>query len=621
MIIFDNVEYNFNSGRSQTWAYYESVDPIQNVRLESSETWVTATVDHAEGTSGSIFLEVEENVDKDARTATIILTGYNPVERRDESATLTVNQDGRNIVGQLYFDNIYVDGVKTDNIRVNSSEHNLKFDVFARLLTSYSFINNYDWIVVQEERQDIDKYSYEFEILNNTGEDRVADILVTGKDVNGNALTNTLHIVQKQYEAHPVVFSVDDQKVSADGQNIILNIYSENMVSYSVTNKPNWVRVISSDLTKIELNIQRNTFFENRTGEVTFHVIGVDDEIDYTMTIEQHHAIFTGLLPTWVDYILPLVIDQDADDIYYDIYVGIGDDYGKIFSGHSYAYGGENPEINLTELIRSYVEVKAGINTLNHLLKDDYVVVDVFSSSDKDMANQDKIASVKYYYDYTFKTDPDEEFLLIKNDPIFNYVDSRQFLPVTVANPGGTKYLTISSQDIHEVITDEGTFTMFKVIDSHFDYIYVLYGENDEEIRTFDVKNTCAKYVLYYLNAHGGWDSLLFEGKCTKTNAYEKSTILKDFNNTKLEFGNEHYLKNITTTYRCTTNFISDEQSKKMYNVFQTTKAYLYSFEDGEMIPVLVNNNNYEVKSYRNNGRKLFTYTIEMQASQNKFSK
>lgn len=621
MIIFDNVEYNFNSGRSQTWAYYESVDPIQNVRLESSETWVTATLDHAEGTSGSIFLEVEENVDRNARTATIILTAYNPVERRDESATLTVNQDGRNVVGQLYFDNIYVDGVKTDNIRVNSSEHNLKFDVFTRLLTSYSFINNYDWIVVKEERQDIDKYSYEFEILSNTGADRVADILVTGKDVNGNALTNTLHIVQKQYETHPVVFSVDDQKVSSDGQNIILNIYSENMVSYSVTNKPTWVRVISSDLTKIELNIQKNTFFENRTGEVTFHVIGVDDEIDYTMTIEQHHAIFTGLLPTWMDYILPLVIDQDADDIYYDIYVGIGDDYGKIFSGHSYAYGGENPEINLTELIRSYVEVKTGITTLNHLLKDDYVVVDVFSSSDKDMANQDKIASVKYYYDYTFKTDPDEDFLLIKNDPIFNYVDSRQFLPVTVANPGGTKYLTISSPDIHEVITDEGTFTMFKLIGSQFNYVYVLYGVNDEEIRTFDVKDTCAKYVLYYLNAHGGWDSLLFEGKCTKTNSYEKSTILKDFNNTKLEFGNEHYLKNITTTYRCTTNFINDEQAKKMYNVFQTTKAYLYSFEDGEMIPVLVNNNNYEVKSYRNNGRKLFTYTIEMQASQNKFSK
>lgn len=621
MIIFNNVEYNFNSGRSQTWAYYESVDPIQNVRLESSETWVTATLDHAEGTTGSIFLEVEENVDRDARTATIILTGYNPVERRDESATLTVNQDGRYIVGQLYFDNIYVDGVKTDNIRVNSSEHNLKFDVFTRLLTSYSFINNYDWIVVQEERQDIDKYSYEFEILNNTGADRVADILVTGKDVNGNALTNTLHIVQKQYEEHPVVFSVDDQKVSADGQNIILNIYSENMVSYSVTNKPTWVRVISSDLTKIELNIQKNTFFENRTGEVTFHVIGVDDEIDYTITIEQHHAIFTGLLPTWMDYILPLVIDQDADDIYYDIYVGIGDDYGKIFSGHSYAYGGENPEINLTELIRSYVEVKTGITTLNYLLKDDYVVVDVFSSSDKDMANQDKIASVKYYYDYTFKTDPDEEFLLIKNDPIFNYVDSRQFLPVTVANPGGTKYLTISSPDIHKIITDEGTYTMFKLIDSHFNYVYVLYGVNDEEIRTFDVKDTCAKYVLYYLNAHGGWDSLLFEGKCTKTNSYEKSTILKDFNNTKLEFGNEHYLKNITTTYRCTTNFINDEQAKKMYNVFQTTKAYLYSFEDGETIPVLVNNNNYEVKSYRNNGRKLFTYTIEMQASQNKFSK
>ena len=58
-----------------------------------------------------------------------------------------------------------------------------------------------------------------------------------------------------------------------------------------------------------------------------------------------------------------------------------------------------------------------------------------------------------------------------------------------------------------------------------------------------------------------------------------------------------------------------------MPNLIETTKAYLFELDTNNYIPVLINTTSVDIKTYRNQGRKLFTYTIEVQESQNKFIK
>ena len=41
---------------------------------------------------------------------------------------------------------------------------------------------------------------------------------------------------------------------------------------------------------------------------------------------------------------------------------------------------------------------------------------------------------------------------------------------------------------------------------------------------TFILEDTCAKYALYYVNAHGGWDSFLIEGNTLETDTLKRST-------------------------------------------------------------------------------------------------
>ena len=94
-----------------------------------------------------------------------------------------------------------------------------------------------------------------------------------------------------------------------------------------------------------------------------------------------------------------------------------------------------------------------------------------------------------------------------------------------------------------------------------------------------------------------------------------------NFDNNTNEFENKHYLKNLTTSYKLTTGYLTDAQAKLMPNLIETTKAYLCELDTKNYIPVLINNNSVDIKTYRNQGRKLFTYTIDVQESQNKFIK
>ena len=133
----------------------------------------------------------------------------------------------------------------------------------------------------------------------------------------------------------------------------------------------------------------------------------------------------------------------------------------------------------------------------------------------------------------------------------------------------------------------------------------------------FTVKRTCAKYACYYLNKYGGWDSMLFMGRSTKESAANKiSQFKKDVNNSTKEFQYTDYQRVKKISYKLNTNYLTDAQSAMMHNLLDSNKVYLHNLETGEVFPVTIATNKYEVKTYFNQKRKLYTYTIEFTKSQ-----
>ena len=272
----------------------------------------------------------------------------------------------------------------------------------------------------------------------------------------------------------------------------------------------------------------------------------------------------------------------------------------------------EEPEINITEIVRDYVEDHINIYAEGGSTQEENLT-QVMLNTDEPEPNL--VASLYYYYDYSF----DKDFKFTRNMPILNHFDTRQDIFLSFLNLSGeTNNITISTGGrlLHLTLDTPGIFHHKRA-----------YREGDVIINAPDKrtvltsKNTCAKYAIYYLNPLGGWDQLLIEGKVVKTTKLENKTFKRNFDNNTNEFQNKHYLKNLTTAYKFTTGYLTDEQAKMMPNLIETTKAYLCELDTNTYIPVLINNNSVDIKTYRNQGRKLFTYTIDVQESQNKFIK
>jgi hypothetical protein len=128
---------------------------------------------------------------------------------------------------------------------------------------------------------------------------------------------------------------------------------------------------------------------------------------------------------------------------------------------------------------------------------------------------------------------------------------------------------------------------------------------------------TCAKYALYYVNEFGGWDFLIMQGGGKKTDEYKRLTTKKRYNNSVPEGrGFQHYANEITQTYELKTGLLTDAQAGLMHHLTGSNLVYMFDIDHQIMYPVLLVDNSFEYKTYRNQGCKMIQYTINVQIAQ-----
>ena len=129
----------------------------------------------------------------------------------------------------------------------------------------------------------------------------------------------------------------------------------------------------------------------------------------------------------------------------------------------------------------------------------------------------------------------------------------------------------------------------------------------------YKVVNGCNRYALYYLNAYGGWDSLLIEGNHSESDNLTRYTRDVEYDNTNVQNrGRINYVTEISKTLTLHTSWLSDDESSRMHHLLNSTSVYLYDMERAEGIPVILNNSTTEYKTYKSNGNKLVNYAIEV---------
>lgn len=133
------------------------------------------------------------------------------------------------------------------------------------------------------------------------------------------------------------------------------------------------------------------------------------------------------------------------------------------------------------------------------------------------------------------------------------------------------------------------------------------------------VDDNCYTHALYYLNAYGGWDSLLIKGISKKKDVYERKTMQRTYrNNTPEARGLYNYANGVTTEWILVSGWLSDEEAARMHHLLGSTSVYMMDLYTGEISPIVLTNSECEFKTYRNTGLQMVSYEITATYAQDK---
>lgn len=133
---------------------------------------------------------------------------------------------------------------------------------------------------------------------------------------------------------------------------------------------------------------------------------------------------------------------------------------------------------------------------------------------------------------------------------------------------------------------------------------------------TYQVADMCGGFVLYYLNAYGGWDSLPVQGRTIRTDTYARNNREFIYNNrTYPARGTDNYATEVTEKYTLNIGPLTTEQSANMHHLLGSTFVYLHDIAKGRIHPVVLTNG---AEEHKTAAGSLHFYEVEATLAQNR---
>lgn len=342
-----------------------------------------------------------------------------------------------------------------------------------------------------------------------------------------------------------------------------------------------------------------------------------------------------------VDYDHSKVIQPIWSDVYYHnddtsrLDYTITDETNEIiYSGTAIAEPGTNEiNFNINRICADYINshlpngLIPGINYV-------YDYTKLFKINSK---SNEELGKYRFYNSYAYEPLPMRIFL---NDPIKRKMDGdkmiieadkRQYTFVSAYNRRENPVTLTLAYELNTSVNN--TFfeltdsAMFVRIGDGFEMPSTIYvpknficftTESTDGQLQYNAVDTCYEYCLYYVNAFGGWDSLLIKGNVLKTDNITSNYYTKGYNNTTLEFGKVKYLNEIKTTYRLHTDWFNDDEQSRLHHLLGSNEVYLHNLATDKIEPVIITNKTVEYKTFTNNGKKKWNNTIDVEVAQAK---
>ena len=331
------------------------------------------------------------------------------------------------------------------------------------------------------------------------------------------------------------------------------------------------------------------------------------DSQDFSFNVTQFYSPHTYEYPIWKDIYVDLPYEHNHFRL-----VNISSGF-IMYEGM--IYGIITSQVGITDVIRDYMTTVSD-PFVNTFTSTQYLLVDMQTSSDG--VNWQSSYTFRLYYNYSYD---EERKIYLEAQPI-DYFDPRQYLLFTFQSYDNIKENIEITKKFGTTSSQTQTISSYNeqktyVSKAASNYSIKIKTSNEEKI--FKDRCTNTNYAVYYINRYGGWSWMLFQGKNLKTDKTKQSTYMMDFdNNVGTEFNTKVYQNDITETWQLTSDYLTDKSSELLKHLYSSPLVYLHDLKEDKVMSVLVDTKSFDYKTYRNQGRKMFTHTIKVNSSQTK---
>lgn len=331
------------------------------------------------------------------------------------------------------------------------------------------------------------------------------------------------------------------------------------------------------------------------------------DSQDFFFNVFQNASPHTYEYPIWKDIYVDLPYEHNNFRL-----VNISSGF-IMYEGM--IYGVITSQVGITDVLRDYMTTVSD-PFVNTFTSTQYLLVDMQTSQDG--VNWQSSYTFRLYYNYSYD---EERKVYLEAQPI-DYFDPRQYLLFTFQSYDNIKENIEITKKFGTTSSQTQTISSYneqKTYTSKAASNYSIKIKTSKEEKIFKDRCTNTNYAVYYINRYGGWSWMLFQGKNLKTDKTKQSTYMMDFdNNVGTEFNTKVYQNDITETWQLTSDYLTDKQSELLKHLYSSPLVYLHDLKEDKVMSVLVDTKSFDYKTYRNQGRKMFTHTIKVNSSQTK---
>lgn len=309
------------------------------------------------------------------------------------------------------------------------------------------------------------------------------------------------------------------------------------------------------------------------------------------------------ILPIWKDHYINL---GTADIVRYRVVC----DGVELFNGNAYKKpGATNVRVRVNDICADAFDTGTTQGT-SEIVK--AFSLDTYNGSGWEIG----VAAWNFAWDWSYKS---HSISGMANDFILPYFDRNQQVCISCYGEGldsawlGTEE---NPQDIPLGDYSEAGHTVAALWE-YPECDRVTFEDNGGYTHVYPIVDTCSRFVLNYLNAWGGWDSLLLRGVVRKTDNYQRTTIGVEYDNADNHNRGEVDLRNeVVRTFVCVSGWMSNEQSQKMHHLLGSTNVLLTDMVDRVSVPVIITDTACDYKTDKTEGKPVcYTITAKLAAN------